>query len=122
MDKKNMIIAAVVISAVGVVGTMVWSEEKAKDGHQEVAAKLDIAMATSAKITIEEAMQIALGNFPGKVIEAELEQTQDKTVWEIDILTADQAIMAVYVDADSGSVRMTEEKLTEKKAAEEKKL
>lgn len=119
MSKKTMIIAAVVIAVVGVVGGMVWSAEKEK--HKGVEANQDIAMATSAKITIEEAMKTALGNFPGKVIEAELEKKQDKTVWEVEILTAEQGIVAVYIDADTGSVVTTEQKKTGTKADQEKK-
>jgi uncharacterized membrane protein YkoI len=119
MNKKSIIIAAVVIGVVGVVGGMVWSAEKGKSKGVEV--NQDIAMATAAKITIEDAMKTALGNFPGKVIEAELEKKQDKTVWEIKILTAEQGIMAVYVDADSGSVMTTEDKMVGKHLSDTKK-
>ena len=119
LNKKNMTIVAVVIGVVGVVGGMVWSAEKGKP--KGVETNQDIAMATAAKITIEEAMKVALGNFPGKVIEADLEKRQDKTVWEVEILTAEQSIVTVYVDADSGSVISTEDKLAVKKPAQEKK-
>jgi uncharacterized membrane protein YkoI len=119
LDKKTMTIAAVVIGVAGVVGGMVWSAEKEK--HNGVEANQDIAMATSAKITIEEAMKTALENFPGKVIEAQLEKKQDKTVWEVEILTAEQGIVVVYVDADSGSVMTTEEKTAGKEPAQETK-
>ena len=44
-----------------------------------------------------------------------------KTVWEVEILTAEQGIMSVYVDADSGSVITTEEKMTGKTPTQEKK-
>lgn len=118
MNKKTMIIAAVVIAVVGVVGGMVWSAEKEK--HKGAETNQEIAMATSAKITIEEAMKTALENFPGRVIEAELEKKQDKTVWEVEILTAEQGIVAVYIDADSGSVVTTEQKKTGTKTDQEK--
>ena len=119
MDKKNMVIAAVVIAVISIVGGMVWSAEK--DKHKEEDAKQLVAMAMAAKITIEEAMKTALENFPGKVVEAELEKKQDKTVWEVEILTAEQGIMSVYVDADSGSVITTDEKMTGRKPAQDKK-
>ena len=119
MDKKSMVIAAVVIAVISIVGGMVWSAEK--DKHKEEDAKQLVTMAMAAKITIEEAMKTALENFPGKVVEAELEKKQDKTVWEVEILTAEQSIMSVYVDADSGSVITTDEKMTGKKPAQEKK-
>ena len=74
MNKKNVGIAAVVIGVISIVGGMVWSAEK--DKHKEEDAKQLVAMAMAAKITIEEAMKTALENFPGKVVEAELEKNQ----------------------------------------------
>jgi uncharacterized membrane protein YkoI len=120
MSRKSMIIAAVVIGVMGVVGGMVWSAEKGKNKSVEATQDI-VAMATSAKITIEEAMKTALENFPGKVIEAELEKKQGKTAWEVEILTSEQGIMKVYVDADSGSVMTTEEKTAGKEPAQETK-
>jgi uncharacterized membrane protein YkoI len=55
------------------------------------------------------------------VIEAELEKKRDKSVWKVEILTADEAIMAVYVDAVSGSVMTTEEKVAGKQPIQDKK-
>jgi len=52
-----------------------------------------------------------LDNFPGKVIKAALEKNYGTTVWDVEILTVDQGIMDVLVDAESGSVIRTEEKL-----------
>lgn len=120
MSRKSMIIAAVVIGVMGVVGGMVWSAEKGKNKSVEATQDI-VAMATSAKITIEEAMKTALENFPGKVIEVELEKKQGKTAWEVEILTSEQGIMKVYVDADSGSVMTTEEKTAGKEPAQETK-
>ena len=108
MDKKSVVIAAVVIAVISIVGGMVWSAEK--DKHKQEDAKQVVVMAMAAKITIEEAMKTALENFPGKVVEAELEKKQDKTVWEVEILTAERGILAVYVDAGSGSIRTTEKR------------
>jgi uncharacterized membrane protein YkoI len=56
------------------------------------------------------------------VIEAELEQKQDKAIWEVEVVTAEQGIMNIDVDAESGSVIMTGEKMVHKKVAVEKKL
>jgi predicted negative regulator of RcsB-dependent stress response len=78
MSKKSMLLVAVVIGVVGVVGGMVWSAEQEKRNGLE--ADQDIAMAMSAKVTIDEAIKTALENFPGKVIEAELEKKHGKTV------------------------------------------
>lgn len=120
MDKKSMVIGAVVIGIVVIVGGMVWSAEKdkLKGGGGEDNKDL-VAMAMAAKITIDQAIATALENFPGKVIEAELEKKQNKAIWEVEILTAEQGIMEVHVDAESGSVITTSEKMAEAKAAQQ---
>ncbi|MDI3463439.1 MAG: hypothetical protein OJF50_002260 [Nitrospira sp.] len=105
-----------VIGLAGIVGEMVWSADKGKLHKVEV-----IAMAiTSSKITIERAVETALGSIAGQAIEAELEKRGNKTVWNVEILTAEEAIMAVYVDAVSGSVMMTEEKVARKRPAQDR--
>ncbi len=109
MDKKSMIVAAAVLGVIVVVGGMVWSGEK--DKHKGEETKQVVAMATAATISIDQAINTALENFPGKVIEAELEKKYDKVVWEVEILTADQAVKVVHIDAGSGSVITTEEKV-----------
>ncbi|MDH4084413.1 MAG: PepSY domain-containing protein [Nitrospira sp.] len=103
---RATLIAGMVVGLAGVIGEMVWSADNGKLSEGEV-----ITMATSAKITIEGAVETALENIAGQVIVAELEMRGDKIVWNVDILTADAAIMTVYVDAVSGSVMMTKEKV-----------
>jgi uncharacterized membrane protein YkoI len=113
MDKKSMVIGAVVLGVMVIVGGMVWSAEK--DKHKGEDTKQVVAMAMAAKITIDQAIKTASDNFPGRVIEAELEKKHDKTVWEVEILTAEQVIKVVHIDAESGSVVTTEEKTAGKK-------
>ena len=121
MDRKSMVIGVVAIGAVVIVGGMVWSAEKDKlKGQGGEDRKEVVAMAMAAKITIDQAIKTALENFPGKVIEAELEKKHDKAIWEVEILTAEQGIMEVHVDAESGSVITTSEKMDGKTPAQEK--
>jgi hypothetical protein len=97
--------AIVLMSGAALVG--------AKDiGTKEERRQL-VEMATAATVTIEQAIKIGLDNFPGKVIEAELEKKRGQTAWEIEILTMDREIMKVHIDAMSGSVIDTEETLAE---------
>ena len=63
-----------------------------------------------------------MGSIAGQVIEAELERRGDKTMWNIEILTEEEGIMAVYVDAVSGAVVMTEEKVVGKRLVQDKLL
>jgi|APDOM4702015191_1054821.scaffolds.fasta_scaffold471062_1 hypothetical protein len=115
---RAILIAGMVIGVAGIVGEMVWSAEKGKSKEEE--ARQVIAMATSAKIGLEGAMKAALGSVAGQVVEARLEKNGDKISWKVEILTTEEAIMTVYVDAVSGSVMMTEEKVAGKKPIQEK--
>lgn len=111
---RAILIAGMVIGLAGLVGEMVWSADKGKSKGVEV-----ISMATSAKITIVGAVETALGSIAGQVIVAELERRGDKTVWNVNILTGEESITAVYVDAVSGSVLMTEVKIAGKKLVQD---
>ena len=44
-----------------------------------------------------------------------------KTGWNVEVLTAEEAIMTVYVDAISGVVVLTEEKVAGKKPIQDKR-
>ena len=115
---RAILISITVIGLAGIVGEMVWSaDNKGKLHRVEV-----IAMATSAQITVERAVETALGSIAGQVIEAKLAKRGDKTVWNVEILTVEEAIMSVYLDAVSGAVMQTEEKVAEKRPGQEKTL
>lgn len=114
---RAILIAVMVIGLAGIVGEMVWSADKGKLNGVEV-----IAMATSAKITIEGAVETTLGSIAGQVIEAKLEKRGDKTVWNVEVMTAEEAVVTVYVDAVSGAVMLTEEKMAGKRPVQQKTL
>lgn len=114
---RTILIAGTVIGLAGIVGEMVWSGDNGKLQGAEV-----IALATSTKITVDGAVETALGTMAGQVVEAKLERRGDKTVWNIDILTTEEAIMTVCIDAVSGVMMLTEEKVPGKKPAEVKTL
>jgi hypothetical protein len=114
---RTILIAGTVIGLAGIVGEMVWSGDNGKLQGAEV-----IALATSTKITVDGAVVTALGTMAGQVVEAKLEKRGDKTVWNIDILTTEEAIMTVCIDAVSGVMMLTEEKVPGKKPAEVKTL
>lgn len=114
---RTILIAGTVIGLAGIVGEMVWSGDNGKLQGAEV-----IALATSTKITVDGAVETALGTMAGQVVEAKLEKRGDKAVWSVEILTAEEAIMTIYVDAVSGVMMLTEEKVPGKKPAEVKTL
>jgi hypothetical protein len=114
---RTILIAGTVIGLAGIVGEMVWSGDNGKLQGAEV-----ITLATSTKIMVDGAVETALGTMAGQVVEAKLEKRGDKTVWNIDILTTEEAIMTVCIDAVSGVMILTEEKVPGKKPAEVKTL
>ena len=82
-------------------------------GEKERTGKAE--MAAAAKVTIDQAIKTALEKVSGKIIEAELETTHHKLVWEVDIVTADKKVMEVHIDAETGAVIDVEEENPEPK-------
>lgn len=112
---RTILIAGIVIGLAGIVGEMIWNADNGQLKRVEL-----IGMATSTKITIDEAVEKALENIVGQVIVAELEKRGGKTIWNVEILTTEEAIVAISVDAVSGSVLMSEEKAVGKRPVQDK--
>jgi len=70
-----------------VVGGLVWSSGKERKNGEENKQLVGTAMA--ATVTIDQAIKTALENFPGKIIEAELGKEYGKTVWQVEVVTAE---------------------------------
>ncbi|MDH4088711.1 MAG: PepSY domain-containing protein [Nitrospira sp.] len=101
---------ATVFCVMAVLVNPVWSDEKGKGKKDE--AKAAIEMAAAAKVTIDQAIQTASDKVSGKVIEAELEKHSGKLVWEVEVVTTDNKVMEVHIDAETGAViTVTEEHL-----------
>jgi uncharacterized membrane protein YkoI len=66
-------------------------------------------MAAAAKVTIDEAIKTASDKIAGQIIEAELERKHDKVIWEVEVVTAENKVMEVHIDAQSGAVIDVEE-------------
>ena len=85
----------------------------------EKKGKVD--MAAAAKVTIDQAIKTASDKVAGKVIEAELEKKHNKLVWEVEIVTSENKVMEVHIDAETGAViDVEEEKGESKKGAKQK--
>jgi uncharacterized membrane protein YkoI len=84
-----------------------YGDEKEKNGKTEMAA--------AAKVTIDQAVKTASEKVPGKIIEAELEHKHKKLVWEVEVVTAENKVMEVHIDADTGAVIDVEEEKAEPK-------
>lgn len=75
----------------------------------EESAQNKIEMAAAAKVTIDEAIKTASDKIAGQIIEAELERKHDKVIWEVEVVTAENKVMEVHIDAQSGAVIDVEE-------------
>ncbi len=102
-QQSPTLFALAMLLAVGTLalGGTAYGGKNVKDGKAEMAA--------AAKVTIEQAVKTASEKVPGRVIEAELEKKHHKLVWEVEVVTAENKVMEVHIDADSGAVIEVEE-------------
>jgi uncharacterized membrane protein YkoI len=110
--KQLFEIMAVAIGALLVLNGPVWSDEKGIGTKDE--SKAIVKMAAAAKVTIDEAIKMASEKVPGKVVEAELEKKHDTLVWEVEVVTAENKVMEVHIDAVSGAVIDVEDENSKK--------
>ena len=112
----------VIVLAIGVMLVLngpAWSDQKGKGKKDE--AKETVEMAATAKVTIDQAIKTASEKVPGKVVEAELEKKHNTLVWEVEVVTAENKVMEVHIDAESGAVIDVEEEKPEKDMKSEQK-
>ena len=57
-----------------------------------------------ASISIDQAVEIALADVPGKVIEAEIEHEDGAAVWEIEVIDSQNQMFEFEIDASSGDI------------------
>lgn len=95
-----LLLAAGTLAVVGAA----YADAKEKKGKAEMAA--------AAQVTINQAITTASDKVAGKVIEAELEKKHNKLVWEVEVVTAENKVMEVHIDADTGAVIDVEEEKT----------
>ena len=110
---------AVAIGVMLVLNSPAWSDQKGKGKKDE--SKETVEMAATAKVTIDQAIKTASEKVPGKVVEAELEKEHDTLVWEVEVVTAENKVMEVHIDAESGAVIDVEDKMSKKDRKHEQK-
>ena len=103
--------------AILAVGILVLSGTAARSDDKEGKAA---DLVKDARITIEQAIKIAVDKVPGTAVEAELEKKHDKTVWEVEIVGADGNVTEVHIDAANGAVIDTEAKHDDKHGEKKK--
>lgn len=105
--KRLVGITVLAIGAVLVLNGPAWSDDKGKGKKDE--SKETVEMAAKAKVTIDQAIKTASEKVPGKVVEAELEKKHNTLVWEVEVVTEENRVMEVHIDAESGAVIDVEE-------------
>ncbi|HSA84563.1 MAG TPA: PepSY domain-containing protein [Nitrospira sp.] len=109
-ERSENMVAFVMLMAAGslvAVGGTAYGNEQKKTGKAEMAA--------AATVTIDQAVKTASEKVSGKVIEAELEHKHNKLVWEVEVVTAENKVMEVHIDAESGAVIDVEEETAKPK-------
>lgn len=99
-------ISFVTVFMVGIMLTLAGLAWSAKGPKGPKGAEL----VNEATVTIDQAIKTAREKVSGPVGEAELKQKDGKTVWEVEIASADSKVMKVLLDAGTGAVLSTEEK------------
>lgn len=112
MNRKLM--AAVVVTGAMVAGLAgfgltekSFAGQEIQGGTIKLAKQAESEYPLLAKVTLDQAIQAALGSTPGKVLKAGLEDEDGFLVYGVEVVTPDEAIMEVKVDAGSGKVLAT---------------
>ena len=65
-------------------------------------------LVNAANITMAEAIDAAVQAVPGKAVEAEIDQEDKRTVFEVEIIDSMGKTVEVYIDAQTGDARKIE--------------
>ena len=113
--KKNFVLA-IIISALLTGGSLAMASSVGQEESSNEAK-----LAKQAKITKEQAQEIALKRAPGTVESGELEREHGKLVYSFDIRNAKGTIDEVQVSAITGKVVRVEHETKKQEAAEKRK-
>ena len=87
---------AATLATAGVIGAASFAVADAgKSEYQQLA---------DANIQFNDAIEIAMTAVPGKVFEAELDMEDKQAIWEVEILSAENQVVELEIDATSGEI------------------
>ena len=95
MKRSHYMIVAMLICGVA----LTWGLALSSEGTHEEGKGL-----LTAKLSMEEAITKAKAQFPGQVLEAELEREHGQVVYEIEIASTTGVVTEITVDAQSGEL------------------
>ena len=96
--KSTYVIASLLLAATGAVGSLAYAQARGSAANDAVS---DLA---KAKIGFAQAVATAEASATGKATRAELDSEHGKTVFEIEVVTADNKVLDIIVDAADGKV------------------
>ena len=92
---KKFVAALVIVGALAVGAYVVQAKFSESDNAEAVM---------QAKVSMINAIEIALLKVPGYAIEAEFESDDGKILWEVEILATNKEVYELEIDATSGKV------------------
>jgi len=106
--KRLSIVTIILFAALMLFGGITVSAEQA-DQEGNIRMKSDEAgLVEMAKISMDNAINAALKEVPGKVLRAELENENGYLVYGVEIVKTDNQIVDVKVDAGNGLILRTD--------------
>ena len=95
---KNVLLSGLLgVSLVGAGLSVQAEDDKALDNLRSLA------------VDMNQAVALATQAVPGNPIEAELEEEDGKMVWEVEVVTAENQIVEIEIDAQSGEILSQEQ-------------
>ena len=95
MKRSNYLIFPILAGGI----LLMWGVALSSEGTH----KQETGVAT-ATLTLEEAIATAKTNFPGRVLETELENEHGQAVYEIEIASTNGVVTEITVDAQTGEL------------------
>lgn len=117
---KQYLMVLVMLASILGAGTLVTTSAQS-DEQENQERQSQERLASQAKISMEQAREVALKRAPGEVESSELEREHGKLVYSFDIRNSAGTITEVQVSAINGRVVRVEQENKKQEAAEKRK-
>ena len=97
---KKTLTAGIVVIAIAGASAIGFANHRNHDHRDHDSANL----IQKASISFDQAVEIALADVPGQVVEAELEREDGVVVWEIEVVDSQNQLFEFEIDANSGDI------------------